>query len=86
MSTLSKQIFRDRTRPHPAHLARRPQFETLARHRYFLFPVPDYHMEFLAFSSPPNPLSPTCSPPPGCFYARYFAHAGGPVRYCVFAI
>jgi hypothetical protein len=29
-----------------------------------------------------KPLSTACSPPPGCFSARDFALAGGPVRYC----
>ena len=35
---------------------------------------------FLRFSAPPRPFSLACSPPPGCFFARDCAHAGGPVR------
>jgi hypothetical protein len=34
---------------------------------------------FLRFSAPPRHFSTACSPPPGCFFARDFAHAGGPV-------
>ena len=35
---------------------------------------------FLRFSAPLRPFSLACSPPPGCFFARDCAHAGGPVR------
>jgi hypothetical protein len=35
---------------------------------------------FLRFSAPLRPFYPACSPPPGCFFARNFAHAGGRVR------
>jgi len=44
---------------------------------FLLFSVPSFQNEFL---TPPRPFSPTCSPPPGGFTARNFAHAGGPVR------
>jgi hypothetical protein len=53
---------------------------TRACHRYFLFPVPNSHTELFALLRSSPPFSPACSPPPGCFFARDCAHAGGPVR------
>jgi hypothetical protein len=48
--------------------------------RNFLFPVPNYHTEFLAFLRSSPPLFSRFLPPLGCFFARDCAHAGGPVR------
>jgi hypothetical protein len=53
---------------------------TRACHRHFLFLVPKCHTEFFTFIRSSPPFSPACSPPPGCFFARDCAHAGGPVR------
>jgi hypothetical protein len=53
---------------------------TRERRLHFLFPVPNCHTEFLAFLRSSPPFFPACSPPPGCFFARACAHAGGPVR------
>jgi hypothetical protein len=53
---------------------------TRARHRYFLFLVPNWHTKFLTFHRSISLFSFACSPPPGSFFARDYAHAGGPVR------
>jgi hypothetical protein len=34
----------------------------------------------LSLSAPLRPFYPVCSPPPGCFFTRDFAHKGGSVR------
>jgi hypothetical protein len=53
---------------------------TRARHRGFLFLVPNFHTDFLPFFSLLPAFSPACSPPTGCFFARDCALSGGPVR------
>ena len=35
---------------------------------------------YITHSHPLSPLSPACSSPSGCFFARDYSHAGGPVR------
>ena len=44
------------------------------------YPYQTTTRSFLRFSATSRPFSPACSPPPGCFFARDCAHAGGPVR------
>jgi hypothetical protein len=44
------------------------------------FPCQTFTRSYLPFSAPLRPFSPACSPVPACFFARYCAHAGGPVR------
>jgi hypothetical protein len=58
---------------------------TRARHRHFLFPVPNSHTEFLTFLRSSPPFFSRSLPAPrlllrGCFFACGCAYAGGSVR------
>ena len=61
-----------------------PIGDTRARTTYIsCFPCQTTTRIFFRLSTPSrplSPLSPTCSPPSGCFFARDYSHAGGPVR------
>jgi hypothetical protein len=52
---------------------------TRACHLHFPFSSPNFQTEFLMLLRSSPPFSPACSPPSGCFFARDWAHAGGPV-------
>jgi hypothetical protein len=58
--------------------------DTRAHGTAFPVSIPNYQTEFLTFLRSPSPLPvlflPRAPRSPGCFSARDFAHAGGPVR------